>query len=76
MKAYTYQIGQGTGAAITHLAHSESIFADSLLEAIDKAKAITNTRPPHAAETTVRIVESDADTATAWVRPIGDVRAG
>lgn len=76
MKAYTYQIGAGTGETITHLAHAESIFADSLGEAIDKAKAITNLRPPHTEEDTVRIVETGAETVTAWVRPIGDVRAG
>ena len=41
MKTYTYQIGQGPGDGITKLAHAEKVYADSLGEAVDKAKAIT-----------------------------------
>lgn len=74
MKTYTYQIGDGAGDAMKTPAHSESLYADSLGEAIDKAKAITNLRPPHKKETTVRIVESAADEYPLWASTVQDVR--
>ena len=62
MRAYTYQIGGGTGEDITALVHSEAIYADSLGEAIDKAKAVTNARLVHADENTVCLLdEMNAD---------------
>ncbi|WP_131113082.1 hypothetical protein [Lichenihabitans psoromatis] len=76
MRAYTYQIGGGTGSDITTLIHSEAIFADSLLEAIDKAKAVTNARPVSDAEDTVCLLdEMNAEAEPVWIRPIKDVRA-
>ena len=41
MRAYTYQVGEGVGDVIKTPIHSESVTADSLGEAIIKAKAIT-----------------------------------
>ncbi len=39
MRAYTYQVGEGFGDTMSTTVHSESVTADSLGEAIDKAKA-------------------------------------
>ena len=76
MKAYTYQIGSGEGDAMAAPAHSESLFADSLGEAILKAKAITNHRPVHDGESQVRIVEGDPDQYPVWASSVEDVRNG
>ncbi len=76
MRSYTYQIGGGTDDDITTLVHAEAVFADSLGEAIDKAKAITNARPVRPEETTVCLLdEMNAEAEPVWIRPIGDVRA-
>ena len=75
MKAYTYQIGDGSDDAMSKTLHSESLFADSLGEAIDKAKAITKHRPPHTKENTVRIVESGADEHPLWAASTEEVRS-
>ncbi len=76
MRAYTYQIGSGTGEQITTLTHSEAIYADSLGEAIDKAKAVTNARTAHHDENTVSLLdEANAEAEPVWVRPVEDVRA-
>ena len=56
--------------------HSESLFADSLGEAILKAKAITNHRPLHDRESRVRIVENAADEYPLWASSAEDVRNG
>ena len=74
MKAYTYQIGEGADDAMSKPLHSESLFADSLGEAIIKAKAITKHRPPHEKETTVRIVEDTAEEYPLWASSTEDVR--
>lgn len=75
MKAYTYQIGGGTGADITALTHTEAIYADSLMEAIDKAKAVTNARLVRDDENTVCLLdEMNAEAEPVWIRSIGDVR--
>ena len=76
MKVYTYQVGDGAGSEIKTVAHSETLYADSFGEAIDKAKALTNTRPAHVEETVVRIVESNEGAKVLWARPIEDVRKG
>ena len=36
VKAYTYQIGDGTGDSMPARVHSEAVYADSLGEAIDR----------------------------------------
>ena len=74
MKAYTYQIGQGADGVMAEPKHAESLYADSLGEAIDKAKAITNLRPPHVDETIVSIVENAADAYALWSKPVSEVR--
>ena len=74
MKTYTYQIGDGVDDTMPSPTYSESVYADSLGEAIDKAKAITNLRPPHAKESTVRLVESAADEYALWASPVDAVR--
>ena len=74
MKAYTYQAGEGVGDVITTPVHSESVTADSLGEAIIKAKAITKLRPPHPKEAVVRLVESAADEYPLWASSAEDVR--
>ena len=76
MKAYTYQIGDGNGETMPAPTHSESLFADSLGEAILKAKAITNHRPLHDRESRVRIVENAADEYPLWASSAEDVRNG
>lgn len=73
MKAYTYQIG-AAGSDTVEPSYSQALFADSLGEAIDKAKAITKRRPAHPNETTVRIVEKGADEYPMWVSSAADVR--
>ena len=76
MKAYTYQIGNGTGDSMPLPSHSEAVYADSLGEAIDKAKAITNLRPRHDSETMVRIVEDKEDEYPLWSSSVTAVRNG
>ena len=76
MRAYTYQIGGGTGDSITSLTHSEAIYADSLGEAIDKAKAVTNARAARKDENTVSLLdEVNAEAQPVWIRPVDDVRS-
>jgi hypothetical protein len=76
MKAYTYQIGDGVGDTLPKPAYSETLYADGLGEAIDKAKAITNLRPFHAKENTVRIIEAGADEHPVWASTAEAVRKG
>lgn len=76
MKAYTYQIGDGDGDTMSAPTHSESVFADSLGEAILKAKAITNHRALHDKESRVRIVENASDEFPLWASSVADVRNG
>ncbi len=74
MRAYTYQVGEGVGDVIKTPVHSESVTADSLGEAIIKAKAITRLRPPHESETVVRLVQDAADEYPLWASSAADVR--
>lgn len=74
MKVYTYQIGEGNGDGMPVPSHSEAVYADSLGEAIDKAKAITHLRPVHDKETSVRIVESAANEYPLWAASVEEVR--
>lgn len=76
MRAYTYQIGGGDGDTMVAPTHSEALFADSLGEAILKAKAITNHRAHHGDESRVRIVEHDSDQFPLWASSVEDVRNG
>ncbi len=76
MKAYTYQIGEGHDDVMPMPNHSESLFADSLGDAILQAKAITNHRPHHDHESRVRIVEDAADEYPLWASSVEDVRQG
>ncbi len=76
MKAYTYQIGDGTGDSMPTPAHSEAVYADSLGEAIDKAKAITNLRPHVDKEKMVRIVEDKEDEYPLWSSSVTAIRNG
>ena len=76
MKAYTYQIGDGAGDGMETPSYSEALYADSLGEAIDKVKAITNLRPHHAKEKMVRIIEDTADEYPLWASSVEDVRNG
>ena len=74
MKAYTCQIGHEVDGEIAKPVYSEKLYADSLIEAIDRAKAIVNTRPVHAHENTVRLMDDEAELNVAWTRPIENVR--
>ena len=56
--------------------HSEALFADSLGEAINKAKAITNRRALHDHESHVRIIEDGADQLPVWASTVDIVRKG
>ena len=77
MKSYTYQIGDGVDDAMPKPSYAETLYADSLGEAIDKAKAITNLRAHHPKETTVRIVEGEGDAAyPVWASTAEAVRNG
>ena len=76
MRSYTYQVGEGVGDVITTPVHSESVTADSLGEAIEKAKAITRLRPPHAREAVVRLVQDAADEYPLWASSAAEVREG
>lgn len=75
MKTYTYQIGDGPGDDITKLIHSEQVYADSLGEAVDKAKAITRLRPVHKDETTVCLLLREG-TEPLWMHTVEEIRAG
>lgn len=76
MKTYTYQIGNGAEAAMQTTLHSESLYADSLGEAIDKAKSITNHRSHRDDENIVRVVENAADQYPLWASSVEAVRNG
>ena len=76
MKAYTCQIGNEIDGEIATPAYSEKLYAYSLIEAIDRAKAIVNTRPVHEHENVVRLMDDEAELNVAWARPIEDVRNG
>ncbi len=76
MGAYTYQAGEGVGDVMSTTNYSESVIADSLGEAIDKAKAITRLRPPHEKETVVRLVQDAAEEYPLWASSAEDVRNG
>ena len=73
MLAYALQIG--TIAAVKPR-YSQSVYADSLGEAIVKAKAIVRTRPLHTDETNVRICENDANGLCLWSSTVHEVREG
>ena len=75
MKTYTYQIGQSSGDGMTKLIHSEQVYADSLGEAVDKAKAITRLRPEHKDETTVCLLLGESTDAL-WTHTAVEIRAG
>lgn len=75
MKTYTYQIGGGPDDDIVKLTHSEPVYADSLGEAVDKAKAITRLRPVHENETTVCLLLGDASQPL-WMQTAAGIRAG
>ncbi len=74
MKSYTYQIGEGIDDVMSMPTHSESIYADSLGEAIDKAEAITRLRPDHAKESMVRVIESTSDEYPLWASSVKAIR--
>jgi len=42
VKIYTYQLGSGADGNIDSLAHSETVYADGLAEAGQRARAITS----------------------------------
>ncbi len=74
MKAYTCQIGDEVDGKIAKPTYSEKLYAYSLIEAIDRAKAIVITRPVHEHETTVRLMDGDDQQTVEWTRPTQDVR--
>ena len=76
VKAYIYQIGKGSGDDMRKVAFSQELLADSLDEAIDKARAMTRTRPPDANEDTVHILDaSQSDQQIIWARSAKDIRS-
>ena len=76
MKAYTCQIGHDVEGEIAKPTYSETLHAYSLIEAIDKAKAVVHTRPPHDKEDTVRLVDPEAELNVVWTRPMAEIREG
>lgn len=75
MKVYTFQIGDGNGQDIEAVLHAETLGADNLVQAIAKAKAITNARPWRKDENTVRLFEElEGDSQIMWFRPVEIVR--
>jgi hypothetical protein len=55
---------------------SEEIFADSLGEAIDKARALTRNRPEHANEDMVQLLdEAQPEQQVVWTRSVEEIRA-
>lgn len=75
MKAYTYQIGKSSGVDMESIAFSQELLADSLGEAIDKAKAMTRARPVHANEDTIHILdEVQPEQQIVWARSAEDIR--
>ena len=74
MKAYTCQIGNEIDGKMAKPTYSEQLFAYSLIEAIDRAKAIVNTRPVHENENTVRLMDGDDQTTIEWTRLTEEVR--
>ena len=75
MKAYTYQIGKGSDDEMENVVFAKEMFADSLGEAVDKAKATTRTRPKHANEDMVHVRdEAQPDNQVVWARSAEDIR--
>jgi hypothetical protein len=70
MKIYTYQIGTATGNEIHTLAHSETIYAPSLVEAIEIARETTRSKYALTDANMVRLLEElDGDSQVMWFRP-------
>ena len=75
LKAYTFHIGKGSGEAMETVAFSQELFADSLGEAVDKARALTRARLPHADEDTVHILdETRLEEQMLWSRSAEEIR--
>lgn len=70
MKTYTYQIGTADGDHLHTLAHSETLAAADLLEAIKAAKELTRTKYSNSDANMVRLLEElDGDSRIMWFRP-------
>ena len=76
MKAYTCELGKDAKGEFKKTGYAEEFFAYSLIEAIDRAKAIINTRPAHKDERLVQLIENDPDREVVWTSAIDDVREG
>ena len=76
MKAYICQIGDEVDGHIAKPAYSEKLYADSLGEAIDEARAIVHNRHVHQHENTVRLMDDESDPSVVWTRPTEEVRKG
>lgn len=74
MKAYTCQIGREVDGELTEGAYAEALHAYSLIEAIDRAKAIVKTHAFRVGDDTVRLVDPEAELNVVWTRPLAEVR--
>ena len=74
MKAYICQIGDENDGEMPESSYSEDLHAYSLIEAIEKARAIAVKREPHDRETAVYLVDEEADPKIVWSRPMVEVR--
>ncbi len=74
MKAYTCQIGREVEGEIAAPAYAEDFYAYSLIEAIDKAKAIVHTHAHREGDDTVRLVDPEAELNVVWTRPLAEIR--
>lgn len=74
MKAYTCQIGREVDGEMAEPAYAEGLHAYSLIEAIDRAKAIVKTHAAREGDDTVRLVDPEAELNVVWARPLAEIR--
>ena len=74
MKAYTCQIGREVEGEMVEPAYAEGIYAYSLIEAIDKAKAVVKTHTAREGDDTVRLVDPEAELNVVWTRALAEIR--
>lgn len=77
MKDYKYQIGTGDAPDIMNVAHSETITASSLDDAIRRAREISRTAAAGQDANVVRLLEEhDGEVRIVWYEAAGQLRNG
>jgi hypothetical protein len=71
MNVYTLQVGRRVKDTIRALEHSGPLSAKDVVDAINKAKRVINSRSWHADTNLVRLLEDHGDNGrVVWTRPM------